>query len=181
MTTTIRPILNIHEVSLVPRPAEFAPEGPAAEYFALSSAQLARPLGAKKLGYGLCAVPPGKVGYPFHSHRENEEMFLILQGSGEVRIGAETFPIREGDVIACPPGGPETAHQIRNTGTVELRYLAVSTRLGPEICEYPDSGKFGVYAELAPGKDGKPGSHFYFMGRPEQQLDYWAGEGGNPG
>lgn len=175
-----KPIVNIHEVELVPRPAQFAPEGPAAERFALSSAQLGRRLGARKLGYSLCAVPPGKAAYPFHSHRENEEMFFVLQGSGEARIGAATYPIREGDLIACPPGGPETAHQIVNTGAEELRYLAVSTKLGPEICEYPDSGKFGVYAELAPGADGKPG-YFYFMGRPDMLLDYWAGEGGNPG
>ncbi len=175
-----RPILNIHDVPLIPRAAEFAPEGPAAEHFAVSTAQLARPLGAKKLGYNICSVPPGKAAYPFHSHRENEEMFLILKGAGEVRIGQSTFPIREGDVIACPPGGVETAHQIRNTGREEVRYLSVSTRLSPEICEYPDSGKFGVYAELAPDKDGKPG-FFYFMGREELQIDYWAGEGGNPG
>ena len=52
-----------------------------------------------------------------------------------------------GDIIACPPGGPETAHQILNTGNEELRYLAVSTKPSPEICDYPDSGKFGVLAE----------------------------------
>ncbi|MGB0126083.1 MAG: cupin domain-containing protein [Rhodocyclaceae bacterium] len=175
-----KPILNIHDATPVPRPAEFSPEGPAAEQFAVSTAPLGRLLGSKKLGYNLSAVPPGKAAYPFHNHRENEEMFFILQGTGEVRIGGNTYPIREGDVIACPPGGPETAHQIRNTGAGELRYLAVSSRLGPEICEYPDSGKFAVYAELAPDKDGKP-AYFYFMGRQEMGLDYWAGEGGNPG
>jgi uncharacterized cupin superfamily protein len=173
-----RPIVNIDDVPLVPRPTQFAPKGPAADHFEVSTGQIARALGAKKLGYNLSAVPPGKAAYPFHSHRENEEMFLILKGSGEVRIGPDTYPVREGDVIACPPGGPETAHQIKNTGSGELRYLAVSTRAGPEICEYPDSGKFGVYAELTPGKDGKPG-YFYFMGRESMVLDYWAGEGGN--
>src|SRR3954449_7072410 len=34
-------------------------------------------LGAKKLGYNLTAVPPGKRAYPFHSHRAREEMFFI--------------------------------------------------------------------------------------------------------
>lgn len=174
------PILNLNEVPLTPRPAEFAPEGPAAEQFALSSAPLGRRLGARKLGYSLCAVPPGKAAYPFHSHRENEEMFLVLRGRGELRLGEAVHALREGDVVACPPGGPETAHQIRNTGEEELRYLAVSTRLSPEICDYPDSGKFGVYADLGQGPDGQP-AYFYFMGREAQMLDYWAGEGGNPG
>ena len=60
---------------------------------------------------------------------------------------------RIGDIIACPPGGPETAHQLINTGEGELKYLAVSTKLSPELCEYPDSGKFGVMADLVPGRD----------------------------
>ena len=41
------------------------------------------------------------------------------------------------------------AHQLINTSATDvLRVLAVSTRLSPEIGEYPDSGKFGVLAEL---------------------------------
>jgi uncharacterized cupin superfamily protein len=106
----------------------------------------------------------------------NEEMFLILQGSGEVRIGTETHPIRQGDIIACPPGGPESAHQIHNTGGEELRYLAVSTRVWPEICDYPDSGKFGVMAEYPPGPDGKP-QGFRYLGKQELAVGYWEGEG----
>lgn len=43
-------------------------------------------------------------------------MFFVLQGTGEIRIGESTLPIRPGDVIACPAGGKETAHQIVNTG-----------------------------------------------------------------
>lgn len=175
-----KPILNLNDIPLVPRPAEYSPEGPASAHFAVSTAQIGRRIGARKLGYNVSSIPPGKAGYPYHSHHENEEMFLVLHGEGEVRIGEHTWPIRPGDVIACPPGGPETAHQIRNTGSEELRYLAVSTRLSPEICEYPDSGKFGVYAELPAAKDHKP-DYFYFMGRESMALDYWAGEGGNPG
>jgi uncharacterized cupin superfamily protein len=174
-----RPIINLAELQLTPRPAEHAPGGAAAEHFAVSTAHVSRMLGARKLGYNVSAVPPGKAAYPFHSHRENEELFLVLAGSGEIRIGSEVHSLRQGDLIACPPGGPETAHQIRNTGTVELRYLAISTRLSPEICDYPDSGKFGVYAEAPPGTDGKP-AFFYFMARESMCLDYWSGEGGNP-
>ena len=35
--------------------------------------------------------------------------------------------------MACPAGGPESAHQIINCGDEELRYLAVSTQRAPEI------------------------------------------------
>ena len=103
-------------------------------------------------------------------------MFFILEGEGEVRIGDERHPIKRGDVIACPPGGPETAHQIVNTSDRdELRFLAVSTRLSPEIVDYPDSGKTGIYAELPPGPDGKPRAS-RFLARSGQSLDYWEGE-----
>ena len=41
------------------------------------------------LHYNLTAVPPGKRAFPFHNHRVNEEMFFILEGTGEVRIGCD--------------------------------------------------------------------------------------------
>ena len=119
-------------------------------------------------------MPPGKRAFPFHNHRANEEMFFVLSGSGEIRIGSDVHPIRAGDVIACPAGGPETAHQIINTGTEELRYLAVSTKMSPEIAEYPDTGKFGITAQYQAGPDGQP-RMFMFVGREDQSLDYWEG------
>jgi len=147
---------------------QFGSELPA-ERFGGRFAPLGQVLGARKLGYNVTVLPPGKRGFPFHSHRANEEMFFILEGTGELRLGQEVHPVRPGDVIACPPGGPETAHQIVNTGTTELKYLAVSTQLHPDVCHYPDSGKFGVLDGFGP--DG-----FRFIGRPDSQLDYWDGE-----
>ena len=41
-------------------------------------------------------------------------MFFIVKGAGTLRYGDETRKIRAGDVICCPAGGPETAHQIVN-------------------------------------------------------------------
>lgn len=67
-----------------------------------------------------------------------------------------TFAIKEGDVIACPPGGPEIAHQIINDSDYELKYQAVSTTLSPEVAEYPDSEKTGVIMELKENRDGMP-------------------------
>ena len=101
-------------------------------------------------------------------------MFVILEGEGEVRIGQETFPIKKGDVVAHPPGGTETAHQIVNTSNAELKYLAVSTMTTPEICDYPDSGKFAVMT-VAPGPDGKP-KFWRFAARDGTGLNYFDGE-----
>lgn len=170
------PIVNVADVQLRQRPEAHAPKGDAEGRFEARTGRVGSLIGARTLGYNITAVSAGKSAYPFHSHRVNEEMFFVLQGQGEVRIGEQAYPIRTGDFIACPAGGIETAHQIRNTGVEELRYLAVSTQQSPEICEYPDSGKFGVYATFPPGADGKP-EQFHFMGRESMRLDYWDGEG----
>jgi len=171
-----RPILNIDDV-------EYRAWGHNAgwpigmnskEHFQAKLGDIGRRIGAQKLGYNVTVVPPKKQAFPFHSHHANEEMFFILSGEGEVRIGNERFKIRTGDVISCPAGGPHTAHNIINTSDDELKYLAVSTRVTPEISEYPDSGKFGVLAEL-PDADGKP-KLFRFIGREGGSIDYWEGE-----
>jgi uncharacterized cupin superfamily protein len=168
------PIVNIADIELQPRPAAFTPSGAAAERFEARLAPISARLGARKLGYNVTAVAPGKRAFPFHNHRVNEEMFFVLQGTGEIRIGGNAYSIRAGDIIACPPGGKETAHQIVNTGAEELRYLAVSTKLSPEIAEYPDSGKFGILAEF-PVADGPP-QYFRYVGREIHSVDYWDGE-----
>jgi uncharacterized cupin superfamily protein len=81
-----------------------------------SRGQISTHVGARQLGYNLTILPQGKVQCPFHSHHGEEEMFLILEGHGELRFGDARYPIRKHDVIVCPTGGPEVAHQIINTG-----------------------------------------------------------------
>ncbi len=133
-------------------------------------------VGAEKLGYNLTVVPAGKRAFPMHCHYANEEMFFILEGSGEIRMGDERYPIRQGDVINCPAGGPETAHQIINTmDKGDLKYLAVSTTLSPEVCQYPDSGKTLVSHFPPPGGIGEEILRFILL-EGEGETDYWEGE-----
>jgi len=171
-----RPIINIADLEMrkVGHGTNFPGASNAPEKFQAQIGDIGRKIGAQKLGYNLTVVPAGKRAWPFHNHRVNEEMFFILDGEGEVRIGKEVFPIKKGDVIAHPPGGLETAHQIVNTSNAELKYLSVSTRMSPELVDYPDSNKFGVLAELA-GPEGKP-QIWRFVGRQEGNLNYWDGE-----
>ena len=171
----VKPIVNIADIELQPRPAAFAATGEAAQRFDARMGFIAPLIGAQKLGYNITAVPPGKSAFPFHNHRVNEEMFFVIHGSGELRYGDAVYPIKEGDIIACPPGGKDKAHQIVNTGDIEMRYLAVSTKISPEIAEYPDSGKFGVLAEFPAASGGQPQT-FRFVGRESQSVDYWEGE-----
>lgn len=143
-------------------------------YYTSRRAQFSAGIGARKLGYNLTELPPGKAQCPFHSHRAEEEMFVILEGEGELRFGDQRYRIRKNDVIACPTGGPDVAHQIINTGSTTMRYLALSNLAEVEICEYPDSGKTGVYA-------GDPGeSGLRKMYRAESSVDYYDGESVEP-
>jgi uncharacterized cupin superfamily protein len=126
-------------------------------------------IGAKDLGYSYDVVPPGKTSCPFHSHRAEEEMFFIVKGNGTLRYGEEKRPIRAGDFICCPTGGPETAHQIVNDSDAELAYISVSTMMPAEVCEYPDSKKIGAFGG---GKDDR----VRHMTHVHQAVDYWKDE-----
>ena len=171
------PVLNNQVINLDALDFHAVPVPPAAAHrFDARIGDIGQRLGAKKLGYNLTVIAPGKRAFPCHHHHVNEEMFFVVAGAGEVRIGDTVRPIRPGDVIACPPGGSETAHQIINTSTDEdLRVLAVSTQLSPEVCEYPDSGKFAISLQLPANEDGKPQA-FRFVSRAEQSLEYWSDE-----
>jgi uncharacterized cupin superfamily protein len=133
--------------------------------FAADSVKIGPLLGAKDLGYSYDVVPPGKCSCPFHSHSGEEEMFFIVKGRGTLRYGAETRPVRAGDFICCPTGGPETAHQIVNDSDGELAYISVSTMRDAEVCEYPDSKKVGAF--------GKGVRHTTATG---SHVDYWTDE-----
>lgn len=170
-----KPILNIADVNPQPLPAAFAPTGSAAERYGMKMGSISTVIGAQQLGYNLTVVSPGKRAFPFHNHHANEEMFFVIEGEGEVRIGKAVYSIRRGDIIACPAGGAETAHQIINTGREELKYLAVSTKRSPEVCDYPDTGKFGVLSEYSAGANGERRG-FRFVGRENLNADYWEGE-----
>ncbi len=125
---------------------------------------------ARDLGCGYDILPPGKASCPYHLHFAEEEMFIILEGDGTLRVAGEMIPIREGDVIDIPPG-PEYPHQIINTGPVPMRYLSISTQKRPEVCEYPDSNK---YLLMTGNKDGLTAGRR--LHRAESDLDYWDGE-----
>jgi len=94
-----KPIVNVNEAVLKPRRPQHAPTGAAADAFEAKTARLSELLGAKRLSYNISAVPPGKAAYPLHSHRVNEELFLVLAGEGELRVGETIYPLREGDLI----------------------------------------------------------------------------------
>jgi uncharacterized cupin superfamily protein len=133
------------------------------------SSRLARGTAAQKLGASFDILEPGKRGCPYHLHHAQEEMFIIIEGHATLRVAGEMLPVKTGDVIFIPPG-PEYPHQIINTSDKPLKYLSISTMETPEICEYPDSGKFLAEGSLASA------TPFEVIDRRGESLDYWDGE-----
>ncbi len=171
-TAPLRPVLHLDDLPLQPRPAEWLPPPPAAARIEARMARLAPRLGLTHLGCSLIEVPPGRQAFPWHGHRHNDEVFVVLAGSGTLRLGEQRWPVRAGDIVGCPAGGPASAHALINDGRegAVLRYLALSSQHEPEICDYPDSGKFGVYDR------GGAAPAFVHLGRSADALDYWDGE-----
>ncbi|WP_420821496.1 cupin domain-containing protein [Pseudomaricurvus alkylphenolicus] len=158
----MKPLLNLNDI----RDFQHHRKGP----FNASFAAISETIGAQKLGYSLTVLEPGFKVCPFHNHRVNEEMFLILEGEGTLRFGVQQYPLKPLDIIACPPGGREVAHQIINTGDHTLKYLSLSTNEPVDICEYPDSDK--IYSFI-----GQPGQReFGHLTRAADAVDYFDGE-----
>ena len=155
----MKPVINIDEL-------EYEDDG---ENAAGKHARFAPSIGAKQLGYSIAICPPGKSTCPFHNHRRNEEMFLILEGTGLLRFGKDEYALRPNDIIACPAGDQSVAHEIINNGDVDLKYLAMSTMFPDEVCEYPDSGKVGVYV-------GEADNRFRRLYHIDTDVEYYDGE-----
>lgn len=158
-------IRNFNEVQL--QTAERAPL-----YDGGASASVVGPrlMPGRRIGCGIDILPPGKRACPYHFHYAQEEVFIVLEGQGTLRVAGETLPIKAGDVISIPPG-PEYPHQIINTSDAPLKYLSLSTQEFPEVCEYPDSGKYLAFTRA----DG-PLLQRGRMHRADTDLDYWDGE-----
>lgn len=168
MTTAKKPILNIGEARLLA-------EMKNGDAFEVRMSGLSDDIGGKLMGANVTRVPPGKAAFPFHHHYALEEHFFIIRGLGTLRTADGTFPVKPGDYIVHPAGGPETAHQLINTGAEELEYLAISNRSAPDVCGYPDSKKW-LTAPLP--RDSK---NFWRMLTPDadrEKTQYYDGEDG---
>jgi uncharacterized cupin superfamily protein len=124
---------------------------------------------ASKMAATYCELAPGKRLCPYHLHHAQEEMFVILEGTGTLRVAGEMLPVGKGDVIFIP-AGPDYPHQLINSSDRILKYLALSTNETPEICEYPDSGKFLAEASL------DHATPFEVIDRKGEGRAYWDGE-----
>ena len=134
--------------------------------FEFQQARIGPLIGLEKLGCGLITVPPGKIAFPYHAHSSMEEMCIVLSGSGALRQDDVTYAIKAGDVIASGIG---KAHQIINTGSVDLRYLVISNNERVDVVVYPDSKKTLAVSETL-------GPLLFHMTKQDTTADYYEGE-----
>lgn len=93
--------------------------------------------GSEKLYVNIDQVKPGGKSVKYHAHSTQEEFFLILGGSGILRMNNEEFAVTKGDFVA-KPAGKGIAHQFINTGTEILEILDCGLKTGDDVATYPD-------------------------------------------
>ena len=125
----------------------------------------AKEAGSRQTGLRHHEVFPGKLNAPPHCHSAEEEIFVVLDGTGDLLLweekGVEEHAVRRGSIVVRP-AGTGVAHAFR-AGDDGLTLLLYGTRDSNDICFYPRSGKvfftgLGLVVRL-----GEP-------------VDYWDGE-----
>lgn len=94
-------------------------------------------VGCEKIYVNVDYVKPGGKSVKYHSHSKQEEFFLIMSGTGILKICGDEITIKAGDVIS-KPAGKSIAHQFINNGSNILQILDVGTREKGDVVTYPD-------------------------------------------
>jgi uncharacterized cupin superfamily protein len=142
--------------------------------FGIGAKRLGKPAGAKAIGINHVELQAGKTSFPYHFHTGVEEGIYILSGTGEMRIGKDTVPVKAGDYIAFPPG-PDHAHTLTNTGGQAMQYLSLSNQNTTDVVGYPDSGKF-LFMGLKDPSTWPEGMWVRKIVKDQESVDYWEGE-----
>jgi mannose-6-phosphate isomerase-like protein (cupin superfamily) len=71
-------------------------------------------------------IPAGKGVTFIHSHTKNEELYIILRGSGIFHVDGEEFPIHEGSLIRVAPAGERAL----SAGSEDMCYICIQAEAG---------------------------------------------------
>ena len=98
-------------------------------------------LGVEAFGFQVMDLPPNLEQFPEHDHSETgqEEVYVVMSGSGEIEIDGERHPI-DPDTITMV--GPAATRKIF-TGSEPMRVLAIGGTPG-KAYEAPDSTQLGA-------------------------------------
>jgi len=128
----------------------------------MATFELGRLAGSGRLYVNIDRVRPGFKSCKFHHHSRQEEFFIVLNGSGQLRLNERLLSIKKGDFFA-KPAGKGIAHQFINSGTEILEILDIGTNEAEDIVYYPDE-----QTELH-----KPERRVYRHG---QELENWSSD-----
>lgn len=84
--------------------------------------------GLEGLAVGMTILPPGSSS-SFHSHDAESETWIVVSGTGEVRVGDEHEAVGPESLVFLPR---HVRHQIINTGQEPLRMFWIYTPPGGE-------------------------------------------------
>ena len=98
-------------------------------------------LGVESFGMQVIEMPAGYDGYPEHDHAETgqEEVYLVLRGSAEVKVDGETVQIDPDTMIRVGPG----AKRKIVPGDQGVRFLALGGTPGA-VYEAPEITQLGT-------------------------------------
>lgn len=73
-------------------------------------------------------VLPAGAGVPFvHAHKQNEEVYMILEGRGVMTLDGERVELSAGDFVRVSPA---VKRQIAASDSAPLRYLCLQVKEG---------------------------------------------------
>ena len=81
----------------------------------------ASPIQAKQFAMGFVLLEPDGGQVPWHN-QEQEEVYFVLEGTGEMCVGKERREVTAMQAVYIPPG---EFHQITNIGHAPLRMIYV--------------------------------------------------------
>ena len=91
-----RSIVNVDEAEAFTRERE--------NYRGDAPADSATPPVPRRTGLNHVALEPGQMAWPPHCHSADEEIFVVLDGGGTLRLGDDEHPVRALDVVSRPAG-----------------------------------------------------------------------------
>ena len=78
---------------------------------------------------------------PHHHHRVKHETFFVLKGTVRMKVGEEERTMRQGDLLAMPPG---TAHSFTGIGPALILEVSMPSVPGDSFFEDKNIGREGV-------------------------------------
>jgi len=79
----------------------------------------ASPVQASNFAMGMVTLEPNGGQVPWHN-QEQEEIYFIVEGSGEMCLGEERAAVSAGQAVYIPPA---VFHQLTNTGVAPMRMI----------------------------------------------------------